>query len=417
MSEPVTFKLLKSLAWMDKPARYKVAYGGRGSGKSWGFADALLLMALERKVRILCAREVQKSIKDSVHRLLGDRIEAMGLSGKFNVLRDEIRCVTGSQFLFSGLANTTIDSIKSFEGVDICWVEEAQSVSEQSWEILIPTIREPGSEIWISFNPSETTDPTYVRFVLKPPPDAMVHKINWDSNPFFPVELQKEKDYLYSTDPEAAEHVWGGGCRRVTDAQILRGRYRVQSFDPVPGLWDGPYQGIDFGFAKDPGVLSRVWIWEHDLYVEWEAWGLEVETDLLPSLWDLVPAARDYIARADNARPETISQVKRLGYKRVVACKKWPGSVKDGIEFLRSFQSIIIHPRCVQTAIEARLWSWKTDRLSGDVMPEPIDKNNHCWDAIRYALEPIILHGLAEKVPEVEDEEFPGLRQSSSWMG
>lgn len=408
--------IIPKLDFLMRPARHKCAWGGRGSGKSWGFARALIVRSMGQKTRVLCAREIQKSIKDSVHRLLVDQIESLGLTSYFDILRDEIRGPLGSQFLFSGLANTTVESIKSMEGVDVCWVEEAQTVSARSWEILVPTIRKAGSEIWVSFNPSEATDPTYVRYVVQPPPDAIVRKVNWEDNDQFPEELRKEKDYLFEVDPEAAAHVWGGECRRVTDAQILRGRYRVQSFDPIPGLWDGPYHGIDFGFARDPGVMVRCWIWEGDLYVEHEAWGLEVETDLLPSLWDTIPNARDYVARADCSRPETISQVKRLGYKRVVGCKKWSGSIKDGVEHLRSYQQIVIHPRCVQTAQEARLYSWKTDRLSGDILPEPLDKHNNCIDAIRYALEPIILHGVKDQAVE-EEREFPNMPPAArSWM-
>lgn len=407
MSEPRPLRLLKALTWLEQPARYKVAYGGRGSGKSWGIARELLLRAGSGRIRVLCAREVQKSIKDSVHRLLGDQIDELGLSGVFEVLRDEIRCKpTKSQFLFSGLANTTIDSIKSFEGVDICWVEEAQNVSERSWEILIPTIRKAGSEIWVSFNPSEETDPTYQRFVVNPPPNAIVHKINWDSNKFLPGELRAEKDYLYSVDPEAAAHVWGGECRRVTDAQVLRGRYCVESFEPRPDLWDGPYQGIDFGFATDPSVLVRCWVFERRLYVEHEAYGLGVEIDHLPALFDAIPEARKHLSRADNSRPETISYLVRAGYN-AAPCRKWAGSVEDGVEHMRSYEQIVIHPRCVHTAEEARLWSYKTDRLTGQVQPVLLDLHNHCMDALRYALEPVMLGRLKKEIRKPDATPIP----------
>ena len=394
------------LDFLFQPRRYKVCKGGRGSGKSWGFARALLIKAMESKHRILCTREVQRSIRDSVHRLLSDQIEAMGLGAYFEILQTEIRAKNGSQILFAGLANTTAESIKSFEGCDICWVEEAQTVSDRSWEILIPTIRAKGSEIWVTFNPAEESDPTYQRFIVNTPPDATVQTLNWNDNPWFPEELRKEKDYLYSVDVETADHVWGGGIRKVSDAQILRGRCRVQEFTPVPGLWDGPYHGIDFGFSVDPGTMERVWIWEKCLYVEYEAWGLEVETDLLPALWDEIPNARSYVARADCSRPETISQVVRLGYKRVVPCQKWSGCEEDGIEHLRSYQSIIIHPRCVETAKEARLWSWKKDRLTGDILPQTTGKFDNSWSAIRYALEPIIMHGLPKRQTKPADDDW-----------
>ena len=375
----IDLSMSKELKFLLEPARYKICHGGRGSGKSWGFARALILLALTRKVRILCAREIQKSIRDSVHRLLGDQIESLGLSGHFIILRDEIKCIpTGSQFLFSGLANTTIESIKSFEGCHVCWIEEAQTISERSLEILIPTIRAPGSEIWMTFNPSETTDPVYQRFVLKQPPDTKVVRMNWDHNPWFPEELEKEKNYLYSVDPEAAAHVWGGECRKMSDAQVLRGRYVVESFTPRE-CWDGPYHGVDFGFATDPSVMVKVWIFERKLYVESEAWGIGVEIDHLPACFDSIVASRKYISRADSSRPETISFLVRAGFN-MVPVKKWPGSVEDGVEYLRSFEQVVIHPDCKHTAEEARLYSYQTDAQTGDVKPKLLDRHNHCLE-------------------------------------
>lgn len=388
--EPIQLKIVPKLhKVLFRPSRYKVAHGGRGSGKSWSFARALIALAYSRKVRILCAREVQKSIRDSVHRLLGDQIELLGLTGSFEVLRDEIRCTTtGSQFLFTGLSNTTVEAIKSFEGVDYCWVEEAQTVSERSWEILIPTIRKSGSEIWVTFNPYEETDPTFLRFVTNQPPDCIRVEVNWNDNPSIPSELLKEKDYLYSVDPEAAAHVWGGKCKRMSDAQVLRGRWRVESFEPQD-WWNGPYFGVDWGFANDPTVGTKSWIEGRTLYVEHEAYQVGCEIDHIPALLDQIPGFRSHLSRADNARPETISYMIRQGFN-MMSAEKWPGSVEDGVEWLRSFEKIIIHPRCVHTAEEARLWSYKTDKLTGDVLPILVDQHNHCWDAIRYSGSPII---------------------------
>ena len=399
----------KIKATIKQKSRYKVFYGGRGSGKSWSVAKALLGLSLAQRQRILCAREVQKSIKDSVYKLLVDQVEAMGLGSQFEVLKTEIRGRNGSEFLFSGLSDVTAESIKSFEGVDKVWVEEAQTVSDRSWELLIPTIRKPGSEIWITMNPDQETDPTYIRFLKDTPPGAQVCRVNWDDNPWFPEELRLEKDYLYSRDPEAAAHVWGGACRRMSDAQVLRGRYKVESFEPVPGVWDGPYQGADWGFAVDPSALVRCWIYERKLYVEYEAYGLGVEIDHTPALFDGLPGARDYVTRADNSRPETISYMVRAGFPKLMACQKWPGCVEDRVQYLRSFDQIVIHPRCPHTAEEARLWSFKVDRLSGDVLPQLVDKHNHCWDAIGYALEPMVL-GFARDLPERDEpeEEFFG---------
>lgn len=392
-----------ALECLSAKSRYKVLKGGRGGGKSHSIAKMILVRMMAEKMVILCTREFQTSIKDSVHRLLSRQIEQMGLGQYFEIQKATIICTkTGSEAIFAGLADKTVDSIKSLEGAKICWVEEAQTVSDRSWQLLIPTIRVPDSEIWISFNPDEETDPTYQRFIVNAPPNCAIATLNWNDNPWLPDVLREEKDYLYSVDPDTAAHVWGGACRKASDAQILRGRYRVQEFEPKPGLWDGPYQGIDFGFAQDLGTFVRCWIWEGDLYIEYESAGLEIDTDLLPSYWDEIPGARDYIARADCSRPETISQVKRLGYKRVIGCTKWTGCEKDGIDHIRSYKNIIIHPRCPEAAKEARLWSWKKNK-GGDILPETTGKFDNTWAAVRYALEPVILHGLKDRVEEEED--------------
>ncbi len=189
-------------------ARYRVAYGGRGSGKSWAFARMLLVRAYQQKRRILCARELQNSIKESVHTLLSEQIARLGLPG-FQVGESFIRHANGSEFIFKGL-RSNISEIKSLEGVDICWVEEAQKVSKESWDILIPTIRVEGSEIWVTFNPEFKTDPTSDRFVENTPPNTRIVKINYNDNPWFSNQLREEMNYLRSIDPLAYRHVWLG---------------------------------------------------------------------------------------------------------------------------------------------------------------------------------------------------------------
>jgi phage terminase large subunit len=208
------------LEFLFKPSRYKVAYGGRGGAKSWGFARALLLLASAKPLRVLCTREVQKSIKDSVHQLLVDQIGALGLGAFYEVLRDEIRGRNGSKFLFAGLSDLTAESIKSFEGIDIVWVEEARSVTRRSWTILIPTIRKDASEIWISLNVELDTDETYVRFIVDPPPDATVVKINWDDNPWFPQVLESERLHCQATNPEEYRNIWEGEPRAAVEGAI-----------------------------------------------------------------------------------------------------------------------------------------------------------------------------------------------------
>ena len=373
------------------PSRYKIFYGGRGGVKSWSFARVLLLKAATIPLRILCAREFQSSIKESVHQLLCDQIRLMGLSDYYpNPKENRIESLVRSEFIFAGLKKE-IGKVKSMEGIDICWVEEAEKVSENSWTVLIPTIRKEGSEIWVSFNPHEETDPTYKRFVVNPPPGAIVRETGWRDNPWLPKELQAEKDYLARVDKDAYDHVWGGQIMKRSIAQVMHGKCILEDF--VPGSdWSGPYFGADWGFASDPATLLKIWIHQKRLYVEHEFWGIGVEIDELPKKFEQIPGAKEHVIRADSARPETISYIKRNGFPLIKATSKWPGSVEDGVAFLRAFEKIVIHPRCIHTDEESRTYRHKVDPLTGDVMPEIIDKNNHCWDPIRYALDPLISH-------------------------
>lgn len=395
--------------------RYKCAYGGRGGGKSWSIARVLITLAASQELRVLCAREIQNSIKESVHKLLVDQIDSLKLNHLFSITDTKITSKAGSEFIFSGI-RSNITKIKSMEGIDICWIEEAEKVSKASWEVLIPTIRKPQSEIWLSFNPNEITDPTYEKFILNTPPETLLININWNDNPWFPASLRKEKDYLYRVSPDDAAHIWGGQCKQNSDAQVLKNKYVVEWFEPSES-WDGAYLGADWGFSVDPTAVVECYIYNKTLYIRREAYGIGIETDHLPELFSKVPKAKTHTTRADSARPEIISYMQRNGYSRMIAVEKWAGSVEDGISKLRSFERIVIHPDCKHTAEEARLWSYKTDRLTGDVLPVLIDKHNHCWDAIRYAIEPIIQ---ASKIPEIgefetEHDNFWGVGSSSGW--
>lgn len=391
----VELKILRKLSFLRQPHRYKVAWGGRAGGKSWGYAQTLLVLAMQRRLRILCARELQLSIKDSVHRLLSDLIKSNELSSKFKTTNVGIDCPsTGSEFIFSGIKGSA-DKIRSMEALDIVWLEEAQTISKDSWEVLIPTMRKAGSEIWVTFNRDQPTDPTDQRFIGSPPPNATVVEINWKDNPWISQELLDEKDYLYSVDPEAADWVWGGQVRKRSKAQILSGKWVVEAFEPQPD-WAGPYFGIDWGFSVSPTAAVRCWVsgdpskLDHELWIEHEAWGVGVDNDELPQLLGSVPGLKEHAAYADSARPETISHVIKHGFARVEACKKWPGSVEDGLAHLRGYRRIVVHPRCTHVQQDFRLYSHKTDRLTGEVLPIIVKLHDDCPDAIRYALGDLI---------------------------
>jgi phage terminase large subunit len=246
------------LQMLFEPCRYKVLYGGRGGAKSWGVARALLVIGVKKQTRVLCAREFQNSIGQSVHKLLSDQIIALKLESFYEITQNSIRGKNGTEFAFVGLKNN-VTNIKSFEGVDLCWVEEAQSVSKTSWNILIPTIRKEQSEIWITFNPELESDETFQRFVVSPPENCKVEKINWSDNPWFPDTLRLEKDALFSRDQEAYNTVWEGLCRQTVDGAIfakemtiaeLDGRICNVPYDPIKPV----HAVFDLGWADATAI-------------------------------------------------------------------------------------------------------------------------------------------------------------------
>jgi len=387
----------RKLDFLFKPKRYAVLYGGRGGSKSWAIAHALIAITHTQKKRVLCAREFQASMADSVHRLLKDRINAMGLADSFGVTQNSIYSkVTGSEFIFKGLKQN-IQGIRSTEAADICWIEEAQSVSEESWQTLIPTIRTPGSEIWLSFNPMSDEDPTYKRFVLNPPPNAIVCKIGWEDNPWFSPELDAERRYMLETDPEAYEHVWGGETRRISEAMIFRGKLHVENFEEAP-LKTRFYLGLDFGFSVDPTALVRCWVKPsaeghgEDLMIDREAYAYNLEIDEMADFFDKkMPDVRMWPIKADNARPETISYLVRQGFT-VSPAEKWQGSVEDGLAHIKGFRRVVVHERhCPHTARDFRLYSYKVDPHTKEVLPIIVDKHDHSVDAVRYSLDGLIM--------------------------
>ena len=243
--QPVEFP--KKLQFLWEKHRYKVCYGGRGSGKSWGFIRALIIRGVQKPTRILCAREVQRSIRDSVHRLISDQISLLGLDAYCKILDQEIRVVNGTEFIFSGLSELTVDSIKSYEGIDIVFIEEGQTISERSWKILIPTIRKADSEIWVVFNPDLETDPTYQRFIAKPAVGTVAVEMNWRDNPFFNDILDAERRDCLERNPHDYDNIWEGKCRPAVEGAIYH--HEVAALTEEGRICNVPY---------DPGLLAHV---------------------------------------------------------------------------------------------------------------------------------------------------------------
>lgn len=372
-------------------SRYLGAKGGRVSGKSHFFAERLVEEhVVDPNLSSVCIREIQKSLKYSAKKLVESKIAALGVQSLFEVTQAEIRRKGGpGVMIFQGMQDHTADSIKSLEGFKLAWCEEAQSLSARSLELLIPTIRMDNSQIWFSWNPDQPTDPVDRFLVAEAPEDSIVVHTNFLDNPFCPPGMHRiARDHL-KRDPDTYPHVWLGAYNTKADDQVLSGCWRVDEFEPSP-LWDGPYFGADWGFSTDPNTLVECYIAGNVLYVYREEYGLGVEIEHTPKFFDGNPRAKQHVVRADSARPELVSYMQSHGYPKVRSVEKWPGSVKDGISKLRSFDRIVIHIGCTETAREARLWKYKRDRLSGDVLAELIDKHNHCWDAVRYALAPLI---------------------------
>lgn len=374
----------RKFAPLLKPSRYKGAHGGRGSGKSHFFAELLVARANSQLgFRGACLREVQKTLKNSVKLLIEDKIRKFGLTDRFEILDSEIRTPGGGLIIFQGMQNHTADSVKSLEGFDVAWVEEAQSLSQRSLDLLRPTIRKTGSELWFGWNPNKPTDP--VDSLLRgdaPPTDSIVVEVNWDANPWLPDELRQDMEDDRRRDPDKFLHVWQGHYALNSEARVFR-NWKVEEFN-TPA--DAVHRfGADWGFAIDPTVLVRCHIDGRKLYVDAEAWEVGCEIDRTPALFDRIPGSRKFLIRADSSRPETVSYMKRQGF-RITPAIKGQGSVEDGVEFLRSFD-IIVHPRCKKVAEELTLYAYKVDQHTGDILPMLEDKNNHTIDALRYALE------------------------------
>lgn len=369
----------KSL-WKN-PKRRNYIYGGRGSGKSHDVAEYCLFRAYQSKIKVLCTRELQNSIADSVYSLLKNKITDMHLDFFFTVYKDRIVGNNGSEFIFKGIHNN-VSEIKSMENISIAWLEESQSLSRESIDVIVPTIRAPGSILIFTFNPYKDNDPIYVE-MKNATEDDLVIKANYSDNPWFPEELRLEMERDKKNDYQKYLWVWEGECLGLSDAQIFRGKYVVENFE-TPKNADFHF-GADWGFANDPTTLVRSFIVGNDLYIDMCAGKVGCDLEDTPSLFNEVQGSSIYPIYADSARPETISFMRSKHYN-VIAAEKWNGSVEDGIQYLRSFSCIHIHERCKAVAEEFDLYQYKVDRQTGEVLRIPVDKFNHYIDAIRYSL-------------------------------
>jgi len=383
-----------------RPARTRVFKGGRGSGKTRGIAlrSALRVYELAEfgvEGVFLASREHLNSLDESsMEEIKGAIREVPWLADYFDIGEKYIRTRNRRiSYAFAGLRHN-LDSIKSKARIIGNWTDEAENVSEVAWRKLIPTIREEGegwvAENWISYNPESAESATHRRFVANPQDDCIVTDVNWRDNPWFPDILSKQRLEDQRIRPEVYDHIWEGAFLTMTDAQIFAGKFSVEEFEPLP-TWDGPYFGLDFGFANDPTAAVECCIHKRVLYIRREAGRVKLELDETGAFaTDRIPGMARATIRADSARPESISYLRRHGLPGITAVEKWPGSVEDGIDHIKSYDRVVIHPDCQQTAREFRLYSYKVDRNTGDILRVVMDANNHYIDALRYALGPMV---------------------------
>jgi len=384
----------EKLQFLFTPSRYKVAFGGRGAAKSWAFGRALLLQGCQKKLRIICARETQKSISDSVHQLLEEQIRELGLDGFYEVQKISIIGKNGTEFIFTGLKHN-VDNLKSIEACDICWVEEAQSVSKSSWETLIPTIRKDNSEIWVSFNPDLETDETYRKFVVNPPPNSIVRRVNFRDNPWFPEVLKLEMEHLRETDPAAYEHVWEGSCITVVEGAVYANE--LAELDRSNRITKVPYDPAhpvntywDLGF----GDATAIWFAQ---IVGFEYRLIDYHEDSRKSLAEYLKVLQskgymyhsDYLPHDAQSKQlgsgKSIEELMRAAGRRVEIVPRL--SIADGINAARTIFPVCWFDgeKCSDGLSALRHYRYGIVQTLGAPTREPLHDNaSHGSDSFRY---------------------------------
>jgi phage terminase large subunit len=377
----------------ESTERYIVLYGGRGSGKSYLVADILILKAYSGHEIILCGREYQNDLSSSVHALLKLRIDAMGMSKHFIILENKIICKhNGSYFFFKGLKRNA-EGLKSIPNITHLWIEEAATLSAESWRIIKPTVRLERSQIWITLNPKNKDDCLYKQFILDPEPKySLVKEVNWNQNPFFTNVLEKERQIDLAGDADMYQHVWEGKPLQHSDSLIFKGKWIIDDFIEDDSIF--AYYGLDFGFI-DPTAAVRCYIKGNILYITHEFYKRQIEINEIGEACEAkIKGFKEAKVICDSAAPGQISFMRGQGYN-VKGATKGKGTIEDGIAFLRSFDRIVVHPRCEYMVREFGLYSYKVDEHSGEVTNKIIDSNNHLIDALRYAVERLMKRNMA----------------------
>jgi phage terminase large subunit len=416
----VRFPAKLKCLFVPEKSRYRILYGGRGGSKSWNIARALLLKGCEQTIRVLCAREFQTSIKDSVHKLLSDQIYNLGLEAHYEITQTTIRGINGTEFIFVGVKNNT-NNVKSIEGIDICWVEEAQSVSPNSWNVLVPTIRKADSEIWISFNPELPTDETWKRFVLNPPENSVVQKINWNDNPWFPEVLDLERRSLQARDLEAYNNVWEGIPRQTVDGAIFAKELTMAELEGricnVPYDATKPVHAVfDLGWADQTACWILQFVGQETRllrYFEDSQQTMSYYMAKLQSfgyLYDTIWLPHDAKAKSLGTGKSIEEIVRASGYK-VQVLDRVP--VADSINAARTiFNRCYFDRQNTEEGLQClRHYRYDVDPESKVFSPKPLhDEYSHGADAFRYI-------GLMINEPRKAAPQRANQRAPASWMG